>query len=154
MTSGTSEPITSSQAPVKPKPWLRRFAKLTCAATLFLIFAGGMVTSTGSGLAVPDWPLSYGSFFPPMVGGVFYEHGHRMVASLVGFLMLTMAIWIGLKEERLWLRITAFTALGAVILQGVLGGITVLTMLPTPVSVMHGVLAQTFFLLTIFIAYA
>ncbi|MBZ0165545.1 MAG: COX15/CtaA family protein, partial [Candidatus Omnitrophica bacterium] len=134
--------------------WLRRFTKLTAVSTLFLIFAGGMVTSTGSGLSVPDWPLSYGSLFPPMVGGVFYEHGHRMVATLVGFFTLSLAIWLWLKEERQWVKTIGYCALGAVILQGVLGGVTVLFFLPTPVSVAHGVLAQTFFLMTIFLAYA
>lgn len=133
---------------------LRIFSKLTCFATLFLIFAGGMVTSTGSGLAVPDWPLSYGMLFPPMVGGVFYEHGHRMVASTVGLMMLILTVWIALKDPRRWVKVLAFFGLGAVIVQGVLGGITVLFFLPTPVSVAHGVLAQTFFLMTIFIAYS
>lgn len=134
--------------------WLRRFSKITCFSTLCLIFVGGMVTSTGSGLAVPDWPLSYGSLFPPMVGGVFYEHGHRMVASVVGLFMLILAIWLAFKEERPWVKVTGFVALGAVIAQGLLGGLTVLFYLPTPVSVAHGVLAQTFFLLTIFLAYS
>ena len=105
---------------------LRIFAKLTCFSTLLLIFIGGMVTSTGSGLAVPDWPLSYGTFFPPMVGGVFYEHGHRMVASLIGFMMLVLCIWLWIKEERRWVKILGSVALLAVILQGVLGGTTVL----------------------------
>ncbi len=113
-----------------------------------------MVTSTGSGLSVPDWPLSYGMFFPPMVGGVFYEHGHRMAATLVGFFMLCLAVWLGFKEPRKWIRCLGFWALGAVICQGVLGGVTVLFFLPTPVSVAHGVLAQTFFILTIVIAYS
>lgn len=134
--------------------WLRRFSKLTCFSTLFLIFAGGMVTSTDSGLAVPDWPLSYGTLFPPMVGGVFYEHGHRMIATVVGFFMLVLAFWLGIKEERKWVKVTGYFALGAVIAQGLLGGLTVLLLLPTPISVMHGVLAQTFFLMTIFIAYS
>lgn len=134
--------------------WLRRFSKLTCFATLALIFIGGMVTSTGSGLAVPDWPLSYGTLFPPMIGGVFYEHGHRMAAATVGMLMVCLAIWLGLKEHRKWVRYLGFFALGAVILQGILGGMTVLFFLPTPVSVVHAVLAQTFFVLTIVIAYS
>ena len=113
-----------------------------------------MVTSTGSGLAVPDWPLSYGSLFPPMVGGVFYEHSHRMAAAAVGFLMLCLAIWLGLKEKRKWVRICGFTALGAVIAQGILGGLTVKFFLPKPVSIAHGILAQTFFILTIILAYS
>lgn len=134
--------------------YLRIFSKFTCFSTLFLIFVGGMVKSTDSGLAVPDWPLSYGMLFPPMVGGVFYEHGHRMVASFVGFCMLILALWLIVKEERKWVKITGVIALFTVILQGVLGGITVLYYLPTPISVSHGVLAQTFFLLTIFLSYS
>ncbi len=134
--------------------WLRRFSKLTCFSTLFLVFVGGMVTSTGSGLAVPDWPLSYGMLFPPMVGGVFYEHGHRLVALVVGFFMLILAVWLGIAERRRWVKNLGFLALGAVILQGILGGITVKFFLPTAVSVAHGVLAQTFFILTIIIAYS
>ncbi len=133
---------------------LRIFSKITCFATLLLIFIGGMVTSTGSGLSVPDWPLSYGTLFPPMVGGVFYEHGHRMAAGTVGFLILILAIWLGRCEKRRWTKFLGFAALGTVILQGVLGGITVLFFLPMGVSVFHAVLAQTFFVLTILIAYS
>ena len=104
---------------------LHRFAVFTALCTTFLIFAGGMVTSTESGLAVPDWPLSYGMFFPPMVGGIFYEHGHRMVASFVGFLTVILSVWAWRKETRGWVRWWALGALGAVIAQGILGGITV-----------------------------
>jgi cytochrome c oxidase assembly protein subunit 15 len=132
---------------------LRFFTKFSAFATFFLIYAGGMVTSTGSGLSVPDWPLSYGMFFPPMVGGVFYEHGHRMIASVVGFLTLIQAIWIWRAEKRLWVKVLGWVALAAVIAQGILGGITVLFFLPTPISVAHAVLAQTFFILMILIAY-
>jgi len=135
-------------------PWLRRFSKLTCLSTLFLIFVGAMVKSTGSGLAVPDWPLSYGMFFPPMVGGVFYEHGHRMVATVVGFFMLILAIWLGFREQRRWVRNLGYLALATVVIQGILGGVTVLLFLPTPISVIHGILAQIFFILTIIIAYS
>ena len=113
-----------------------------------------MVTSTGSGLAVPDWPLSYGMLFPPMVGGVFYEHGHRLVAATVGFFMLVLTITIWRFEKRRWVRYLGLTALFTVIAQGVLGGITVLFFLPAPVSVTHGILAQIFFALTILIAYS
>lgn len=136
------------------KTILRRLAKLTCASTIFLIFAGGLVTSTGSGLSVPDWPLSYGMVFPPMVGGVFYEHGHRMIATVVGFLMLCLAILTGLFEKRYWVRNLAYIALGAVIIQGILGGITVKFFLPLWVSVSHGILAQTFLIMTVVLAYS
>ena len=145
----TTRPTASSS----PKG-LRRFSRLTCFSTLFLIFAGGMVTSTGSGLAVPDWPLSYGTLFPPMVGGIFYEHGHRMVATIVGFLVFCLSIWLGIKEKRRWVRHLGIAALAAVVFQGILGGLTVLFLLPMPVSVTHAVLAQTFFVITIIIAYS
>lgn len=113
-----------------------------------------MVTSTGSGLAVPDWPLSYGTLFPPMVGGIFYEHGHRMVATAVGFFVLCLTIWLGIKEKRGWVRRLGIAALATVVLQGILGGLTVLFLLPTAVSVTHAVLAQTFFVITMIIAYS
>lgn len=147
-------PDRADQSVSSPDKWLRRFSKVTCFSTFFLIFAGGMVTSTGSGLAVPDWPLSYGTLFPPMVGGIFYEHGHRMVAAIVGFFTLCLAVWLGIKEKRRWVRRLGIGALSAVVCQGILGGMTVLFLLPAPVSIMHAVLAQTFFILTIIIAYS
>jgi cytochrome c oxidase assembly protein subunit 15 len=136
---------------------LHLFAKFVSAATVLLIVAGGLVTSTGSGLAVPDWPTSYGwnmFTFPMkhMVGGIFYEHGHRLIASGVGFLTIILALWIWKAEPRRWMRVLGFTALGAVCVQGLLGGITVLYFLPTPVSTAHAGLAQIFFCLTIAIA--
>jgi heme a synthase len=133
-------------------PWRHRFAVGTVAATLALIFIGGLVTSTGSGLAVPDWPLSYGMLMPPMVGGVFYEHGHRMAATAVGFLTLVLAVWTARAERRPEVRRLAWAALAAVIAQGVLGGLTVIYLLPTPVSVAHACLAQIFFCTLIAIA--
>jgi len=137
--------------------WLHRYIKVVVASTVLLIAAGGMVTSTDSGLAVPDWPNTYGQFmfsFPleKMVGGIFYEHGHRMIASTVGLLTIALAIWTWRADPRRWMRRLAFTALGAVILQGLLGGITVLLLLPAPVSVGHAGLAQLFFCLTVSLA--
>src|SRR5918995_854573 len=122
--------------------WLHRFAKLVAASTVLLIAAGGMVTSTGSGLSVPDWPNTYGWFmfsFPvsKWVGGIFYEHSHRLIASTVGFLTIIMAVWTWRGEPRRWLRRLAFVALGAVIVQGLLGGLTVLYFLPAPISIAH-----------------
>lgn len=134
--------------------WLHRFAVLTSCFTWVLIWVGGLVTSTDSGLAVPDWPLSYGMLMPPMVGGIFYEHGHRMVATFVGLLTVVLAVWIWLGEKRRWLRRLGMAALLLVITQGVLGGITVLLLLPTPVSVSHAALAQTFFCVTVLVAFA
>ena len=135
-------------------PWRHRLAVLTLLATLALIFIGGLVTSTGSGLSVPDWPLSYGMLMPPMVGGVFYEHGHRMAASAVGFLTLVLAAWTSRREPRRGVRRLAWAALAAVVVQGLLGGATVIFLLPTPISVTHACLAQTFFCLVIALAYS
>ena len=139
--------------------WLRRYSKFTAFSTLGLIFAGGLVTSTGSGLAVPDWPNTYGEFiftFPysKWVGGIFYEHIHRLLASFVGFLTLVLSIWLWRTEPRPWMKKLGLFALGAVIAQGILGGLTVLFLLPTAISMTHGILAQTFFCITIFIAYS
>ena len=128
------------------------FARLLVAATFLLLIAGGLVTSTGSGLAVPDWPLSYGRWMPPMVGGILYEHGHRMIAATVGFATLLLAVWIGSRERRREVRALAFMALGAVVVQGLLGGLTVLWRLPAPVSVAHALLGPTFFVLVTLLA--
>lgn len=131
---------------------LHRYAVVTAAATLFLLLAGALVTSNDAGLAVPDWPLSYGSLMPPMVGGIFYEHGHRMVATFVGLLTIGLAVWLWRREERRWLRRLGWAALAAVILQGLLGGLTVIFLLPTAVSVSHASLAQLFFCTIVAIA--
>ena len=131
---------------------LHRFAVLTAGATFVLLFAGGLVTSTGSGLAVPDWPLAFGQFFPEMVGGVLFEHGHRLAASLVGFLTLILSIWTVVSETRPGVRALGIAMILAVVLQGVLGGVTVLYKLPIAVSVTHACLAQTFFCLAVTMA--
>jgi cytochrome c oxidase assembly protein subunit 15 len=145
---------STEQTPV----WLRRFTKLVAAATLFLIFAGAMVTSTGSGLAVPDWPNTYGTFmfsFPmsKWVGGIFYEHGHRLIASTVGFLVVLQAIWLQLREPKKFVRTLGWCSLAAVLVQGALGGITVLLLLPKSVSVSHAALAEIFFCINVSIAF-
>ena len=137
--------------------WLHRYAKFVSASTVLLIVAGGLVTSTGSGLSVPDWPTSYGwsmFSFPlrNMVGGIFYEHGHRLIASSVGLFTIVLAVWLWRADPRRWVRGLGVAALGAVILQGVLGGITVLFFLPTAISTAHAGLAQIFFCLTVAIA--
>ena len=141
----------------EPNIGLHRFALFTACCTAFLIFVGGLVTSTESGLSVPDWPTSYGwsmFTFPysKWVGGIFYEHGHRMVASFVGFLTVVLTTWIWAREKRAWVRWLSGAALGAVILQGVLGGLTVIFLLPAWISTVHACLAQTFFCLVIALA--
>jgi heme o synthase len=131
---------------------VHRFAAAVAACTLILIFAGAMVTSTDSSLSVPDWPLSYGQIMPPMVGGIFYEHGHRMIATLVGFLTIILAFLLAVRTDRKWLKKAGWIALFLVCLQGLLGGITVLLRLPPAISIAHACLSQTFFCLVISIA--
>jgi cytochrome c oxidase assembly protein subunit 15 len=136
---------------------LHLYAALVAASTGILIFAGGLVTSTESGLSVPDWPNTYGHFmffFPldKMVGGIRFEHTHRLIASTVGFLIIVLAAWLWRSEPRPWVRRLGYVALAAVITQGVLGGITVLWYLPDPISIAHASLAQIVFCLTMTIA--
>jgi len=128
---------------------LHRFAMLTAAATFVLIFVGGLVTSTGSALAVPDWPLSFGKFFPKMEGGVLYEHGHRMIAGAVAIMMLVLMVWTLMRQRSRRVRYVAVAAFGLVIFQAVLGGLTVLLLLPLPIAVAHAATAQAFFCLTV-----
>jgi cytochrome c oxidase assembly protein subunit 15 len=136
---------------------LRIYTAIVALSTAILIFAGGLVTSTGSGLSVPDWPNTYGWFmftFPldKMVGGIRYEHSHRLIASTVGFLILVLAAWLWRVEPRRWVQRLGYIALAAVVTQGILGGITVLWYLPDPVSIAHASLAQIVFCLTVAIA--
>ncbi|MBZ5536493.1 MAG: COX15/CtaA family protein [Acidobacteriia bacterium] len=132
---------------------LHRFLVFLSLATLFLIVAGALVTSNDAGLSVPDWPTSFGSFrMPPMVGGVMYEHGHRMIAASVGLLTVILTVWVLWKEHRRWIRRLGVIALLAVIVQGAFGGITVRYFLPPPVSTLHACLAQLFFALIVSLA--
>ena len=147
----------SSLAQRTANPWHHRYVKLVTACTVLLIAAGGLVTSTDSGLSVPDWPTTYGwnmFTFPlsRMVGGIRYEHSHRLIASTVGFMTIIVAVWTWWVEPRRWVRRLGFAALGAVILQGVLGGITVLFFLPPAISIGHAALAQLFFCITLTLA--
>lgn len=143
------------------------FAVFLSVAILILILAGGLVTSHEAGLAVPDWPLSYGQLMPPMVGNVFWEHGHRMMAGSVGILTLIFAWWwdkgagpfsgpVRKKDLPLypsWMRKLGWIAFATVVLQAILGGLTVKMMLPPPVSIFHACLAQTFFCLIVSMTY-
>jgi heme a synthase len=131
---------------------LNRFAILVASATFFLIIAGALVTSNDAGLATSDWPLSNGQFLPPMVGNMFYEHGHRMIATTVGLLTIGLAIYIRFGDKRFWVWRLGFFALFAVIVQGILGGLTVKMMLPLGVSAAHATLAQLFFCTTVSLA--
>jgi cytochrome c oxidase assembly protein subunit 15 len=136
---------------------LHTFAKFLAGCTVLLLLAGSLVTSTGSGLSVPDWPTTYGwnmLTFPPSmwVGGIFYEHSHRLIATTVGFLSIILASWLWLREPRRWMKWLGLAALGAVIAQGVLGGLTVLFFLPASISTAHAGLAEIFFCLIVSIA--
>ena len=103
----------------QPPLALHRFAVVCVVATFALIFVGGLVTSTGSALAVPDWPLAYGHLIPKLEGGVRFEYGHRVVAGIVVILTTILAIWSWYAEPRRWVRNVAFAALGLVVVQGV-----------------------------------
>jgi len=133
-------------------PWLARFALLTALSTLVLVCLGGLVTSHNAGMAVPDWPNTFGynPFFFPIskwVGGIFYEHTHRLVASGVGLLTTILAVWLWLKESRCWLRWLGCAAFLAVVLQGVLGGLRVVWS-KNELGIVHATLGQLFFVLT------
>jgi cytochrome c oxidase assembly protein subunit 15 len=132
-------------------PWLHRYAILLSVCTLFLLIAGATVTSKEAGLSVPDWPLSYGQVMPPMTGGVFFEHGHRMAGAAVGMLTVGLAIWLRV-EKRSWMRKLGWISLVWVIVVGLLGGLTVKLLTPPPVSILHTCLAQLFFSATVAIA--
>lgn len=143
----------ASAVPAAASPLLRAYIVVVAVATFFLLIAGALVTSNDAGLSVPDWPTSFGSFrMPRMVGGVLYEHGHRMFAAMVGLLTVIMAVWVWLKDPRRWMKWLAGAAVAAVLVQGILGGITVLFYLPLFVSTGHAALGQTFFCILIALA--
>src|SRR5258708_27902501 len=136
---------------------LHRFSKSLVACRVRLILAGSLVTSHDAGLSVPDWPTSYGwsmFTFPPSmwVANILYEHGHRLIASTVGFLTIILAVWLWIVEPRGWLRWLGVGALRAVIAQGVLGWLAVLFFLPPAISTARAGLAESFLCLTVAIA--
>jgi cytochrome c oxidase assembly protein subunit 15 len=140
----------------EPSPFLHRFAWFTAAATLLLICSGGMVTSKGVGLAVPDWPTSFGynMFFFPVskwIGGILFEHTHRLLASTIGFLTIILALWLSFSKVERWMKWLGWFSLGAVILQGILGGLRV-TLLKDEIGIFHACLAQAFFAMLVIIA--
>ena len=147
--------------------WLFRYAVFAACCTLLLICVGGVVTSKGVGMAVPDWPTTYGYnmfLFPfsKMIGGVFWEHLHRLKASGVGLLTIALSVWIYVADSRWWLRKLGFLAVGLVVFQGVLGGLRVVmdkavvanTTLGTVFGLAHACTGQAFFVLMCLIAFA
>ncbi|MGC2210763.1 MAG: COX15/CtaA family protein [Candidatus Korobacteraceae bacterium] len=132
-----------------------RFTVLAAGCVFLLIIAGALVTSNEAGLSVPDWPTSFGSLYhiPPLVGGVKFEHGHRMLAELIGLLTIGVAVWTQKVDQRRWMRVLGWCAVGTVVAQGILGGMTVLFYLPPAISTAHATLAQTFFCIMVGIAF-
>ena len=134
---------------------IHRLAVFLAGYVVLLITAGGLVKSLEAGLSVPDWPLSYGMLNPPRwweIETVRAEHGHRLIAGVALILTTVLTVWIARREERPWVRKLAYLALGAVLVQAALGGITVLFYLPTAISVSHAGLAQAFLVLIVTLA--
>jgi len=131
------------------------FTVLAAGCVFLLIIAGALVTSNDAGLSVPDWPTSFGSLYriPPLVGGVRFEHVHRMIAEAIGLLTIIVAVWTQKVDRRQWIRVLSWCALGTVIAQGILGGLTVLFYLPPAISTAHATLGQTFFCIMVGIAF-
>jgi heme a synthase len=131
-----------------PKRLLHWFGIVSAISVLVLICSGGLVTSHEAGMAVPDWPNSFGynMFLFPIsrwVGGVFFEHTHRLTASLVGLLTIGLCVATWIIEERRWVKWLASGAVLTVVLQGVLGGLRVTENNPV-LGLFHGCLAQIF----------
>ena len=146
----------TAQSRADASVWPHRLALVLACATFPLLFIGGLVTSKGAGLAVPDWPTTFGynMFLYPwskMVGNIFYEHSHRLVASAVGLLTIALTVAFWLRERRHWLRWLGVAALLLVILQGVIGGLRVV-LLENTLAIFHAACAQAFFALTISLA--
>jgi len=131
---------------------MHRYAVFTACCTFVLLIAGALVTSNDAGLSIPDWPLAYGSLTPPMVGGIRYEFTHRVIATCVGLLTIGLALGLWRAEKRSWMRWLGAAALGGVIAQGILGGLTVRMYQPPAISAAHATLAQLFFSTVVAIA--
>jgi len=122
-------------------------------ATFVLLIAGALVTSNDAGLSIPDWPTSFGSFtVPPLHGGIRFEWTHRAIAGSIVILTVAIAMWTWLVERRRWMKWLGVAALGTVVIQAVLGGLTVLLLQPPWVSSAHAAVGQTFFCIAVAIA--
>lgn len=124
---------------------VHRFAVFVVLWTILLLVAGALVTSNDAALSVPDWPLSYGTFTPPMVGGIFYEHSHRLIAGGLGILAIVLAVVIWVADQRRWLRWFGVIAVLGVIVQAILGGQVVMQLLHYWLPVIHACFAQIVF---------
>lgn len=134
-------------------PGVHKFALFVAVWATMLLTAGALVTSEDAALAVPDWPLSYGTLNPPMVGGIAFEHSHRLIAAALGLLVIVLATLLWRYDERPSIRYLGLAALGGVIFQGILGGLTVLKLLHYWLPVMHAVTAELVFALLVSIAF-
>jgi heme a synthase len=134
-------------------PGVHKYALFLVAWAVVLLTAGALVTSEDAALAVPDWPLSYGTLNPPMIGGIAFEHSHRLIAAGLGFFIIILAFLLWRYEERRWMRWFGLAALGTVIAQGVLGGLTVLKLLHYWLPVMHACTAEIMFAILVSIAF-
>jgi cytochrome c oxidase assembly protein subunit 15 len=146
----------NANTPIETNRPLHCFAVLTAVATFLLLGAGGLVTSHEAGMSVPDWPNSYGYnmfLFPPSkwIGGIFYEHTHRLLASVVGLMTTILAVWLWRKDSRKWMHRLGVATFLLVVAQGVLGGLRV-TLHMDNLGIFHGIIAQLFFVLTCAIA--
>jgi heme a synthase len=137
-------------------PGIHKFAIFVVCWAVLLLTAGALVTSKDAALAVSDWPTSFGTWFPPLrllTGGALYEHAHRVIAFILGIFITILAGLLWKKEERPWLRAWGFIALGGVIIQGALGGLTVLKLLHYWLPVMHACIAEIMFAILVSIAF-
>ena len=127
---------------------VHRYAVFVFCWTILLLIAGALVTSNDAALSVADWPTSFGRWFPPLKmlsGGAFFEHSHRVIAFILGLLLLGEAIMIWFVEERRWLRWFALAAVGGVVAQAILGGEVVRRLLHYWLPVLHACFAQIMF---------
>jgi heme a synthase len=138
--------------------WLNHYTSFLSFTVLVLIFVGALVKSHEAGLTVPDWPTTYGQnmFLYPYelwIGGIFFEHGHRLLASAIGLFTVILSFWLWISPVSSTLRFAGILAVVTVLVQGLLGGLTVIYLLPDAISIAHGMLAQTFLLLILFIRF-
>lgn len=169
LTAGLAAGLIARRFPERPVSptvrWLGMFGKVTAAAAVPVILSGGLVTSAGAGLAVPDWPNSFSAnmFLYPlarMTGGIYYEHAHRLFGSLVGLATLSLLVFTVLADRRVWVRALVAGAFALVCAQGLLGGMRVISATPTsdathaptvdnalslPLAMVHGIAGQVTF---------
>jgi cytochrome c oxidase assembly protein subunit 15 len=138
--------------PATYNAFVHRFAVFVVLWTILLLIAGALVTSNDAALSVPDWPLSYGTLTPPMVGGIVYEHSHRLIAACLGIFTLALAVVLWVADERRWLRWFGVIAVLGVIVQAILGGQVVIRLLHYWLPVIHACFAQIVFAAVLSIA--